>query len=114
MAVTGWKWWLFTIDHKKIRIMYGAGALFCFVAGGIEALLIRLQLAQPDGKSELAGVTGMDAPDRTRRTAKLRSLSLATLSKRYSPQVTPDTVGCRRRRPVEVPSLRPNPGEEVS
>ena len=50
VAVTGWKWWLFTIDHKKIRIMYGAGALFCFVAGGIEALLIRLQLAQPDGK----------------------------------------------------------------
>ena len=55
----------------------------------------------PTARSELAGVTGMDAPDRTRRTAKLRSLSLATLSKRYSPQVTPDDrVGCRRRRPV--------------
>ena len=50
VATTGWKSWLFTIDHKKIGIMYGAAALFFFVVGGIEALLIRLQLAQPDGK----------------------------------------------------------------
>ncbi len=45
---TGWKSWLFTVDHKKIGIMYGVGALFFFVVGGIEALLIRIQLAQPD------------------------------------------------------------------
>ena len=50
VATTGWKSWLFTIDHKKIGIMYGVTALFFFVVGGIEALLIRLQLAQPDGK----------------------------------------------------------------
>ena len=50
VATTGWKSWLFTIDHKKIGIMYGVAALFFFVVGGIEALLIRLQLAQPDGK----------------------------------------------------------------
>ena len=50
VATTGWKSWLFTIDHKKIGIMYGGAALFFFVLGGIEALLIRLQLAQPDGK----------------------------------------------------------------
>ncbi|MFW2333841.1 cytochrome c oxidase subunit I [Ilumatobacter sp.] len=46
---TGWKSWLFTIDHKKLGIMYGAVALFFFLVGGIEALLIRLQLAGPDG-----------------------------------------------------------------
>jgi len=46
---TGWKSWLFTIDHKKLGIMYGAVALFFFVVGGVEALLIRLQLAGPDG-----------------------------------------------------------------
>ena len=45
---TGWKSWLFTVDHKKIGIMYGVGALFFFVVGGIEALLIRIQLARPD------------------------------------------------------------------
>ncbi len=38
---TGWKSWLFTIDHKKLGIMYGAVALFFFVVGGVEALLIR-------------------------------------------------------------------------
>jgi cytochrome c oxidase subunit 1 len=46
---TGWKSWLFTIDHKKLGIMYGVVAIFFFFVGGIEALLIRAQLAGPDG-----------------------------------------------------------------
>ncbi|WP_373281594.1 cbb3-type cytochrome c oxidase subunit I, partial [Ilumatobacter nonamiensis] len=46
---TGWRSWAFTVDHKKIGIMYGAVAMFFFLVGGIEAGLIRLQLAQPDG-----------------------------------------------------------------
>ncbi len=41
--------WLTTVDHKKIGILYGATALLFFLLGGIEALLIRLQLAQPNG-----------------------------------------------------------------
>jgi cytochrome c oxidase subunit I len=45
---TGWKSWLFTVDHKRIGIMYGATALFFFVIGGIEALIIRTQLAAPE------------------------------------------------------------------
>jgi cytochrome c oxidase subunit 1 len=49
-ASTGWRSWVFTVDHKKIGIMYGAVAMFFFIVGGIEALLIRLQLAGPDGK----------------------------------------------------------------
>jgi cytochrome c oxidase subunit 1 len=47
---TGWRSWVSTVDHKKIGIMYGALALFFFLIGGIEALIIRLQLAAPDGK----------------------------------------------------------------
>ncbi|MCU1428086.1 MAG: cytochrome oxidase subunit [Actinomycetia bacterium] len=43
-----WSWFT-TVDHKKIAIMYGTTALLFFLAGGIEALLIRLQLARPDG-----------------------------------------------------------------
>ena len=39
--------WLTTVDHKKIGIMYGALALFFFVVGGIEALVIRAQLMVP-------------------------------------------------------------------
>ncbi|MDW3215821.1 MAG: cytochrome c oxidase subunit I [Ilumatobacteraceae bacterium] len=46
---TGWKSWLFTIDHKKLGIMYGVSALFFFLVGGLEALLIRAQLAGPEG-----------------------------------------------------------------
>jgi cytochrome c oxidase subunit 1 len=45
----GWKSWLFTIDHKKLGIMYGVAAMFFFLVGGFEALLIRAQLAGPDG-----------------------------------------------------------------
>src|SRR5216110_3362973 len=40
--------WLTTVDHKRIGILYGTTA-FCFLlVGGVEALLIRLQLAQPN------------------------------------------------------------------
>ncbi len=45
----GWRDWITTVDHKKIGILYGATALFFFVVGGFEALLIRLQLATPNG-----------------------------------------------------------------
>jgi cytochrome c oxidase subunit 1 len=42
--------WITTVDHKKIGVMYGATSILFFLAGGIEALLIRAQLAVPDGK----------------------------------------------------------------
>jgi cytochrome c oxidase subunit 1/cytochrome c oxidase subunit I+III len=41
--------WLTTTDHKRIGIMYFFAALAFFGAGGVEALLIRTQLAQPNG-----------------------------------------------------------------
>ncbi|MFN8027252.1 MAG: hypothetical protein U0W40_13095 [Acidimicrobiia bacterium] len=44
-ATTGFWSWFTTVDHKKIGIMYGAPSLLFFVVAGIEALLIRLQLA---------------------------------------------------------------------
>ena len=40
--------WLTTIDHKKIGLMYGMVALCCLIIGGIEALFIRMQLANPE------------------------------------------------------------------
>jgi cytochrome c oxidase subunit I len=49
VETTGWRSWLFTVDHKKIGIMYGVAAMVFFFIGGFEALLIRAQLAQPDG-----------------------------------------------------------------
>jgi cytochrome c oxidase subunit 1 len=38
-----------TVDHKRIGILYGTTALVFFLVGGLEALLIRLQLARPGG-----------------------------------------------------------------
>ena len=49
VETTGWKSWAFTVDHKKIGIMYGFVAMIFFFVGGAEALLIRAQLAQADG-----------------------------------------------------------------
>src|ERR671934_213148 len=40
--------WLTTTDHKLIGIMYMVTAILSFVVGGIFALVIRLQLAQPN------------------------------------------------------------------
>src|SRR5262245_51849531 len=42
--------WLTTVDHKKIGIVYLLGALFFLVVGGIEALLLRIQLWQPGAR----------------------------------------------------------------
>ena len=40
--------WLTTVDHKRIGILYGTSAFIFFLIGGIEALIMRLQLARPD------------------------------------------------------------------
>ena len=45
---TGWSSWLTTVDHKKIGIMYLVVSFFFFIIGGIEALLMRIQLGAPN------------------------------------------------------------------
>jgi cytochrome c oxidase subunit I len=40
--------WLTTVDHKRVGILYGTSAFIFFLIGGIEALIMRLQLARPD------------------------------------------------------------------
>ncbi len=47
-AEKGWASWLTTVDHKKIGIMYYVTAFVFFLVGGIEALVIRIQLARPE------------------------------------------------------------------
>lgn len=48
--------WLTTVDHKKIGILYLIGGLFFFVLGGIEAMIIRLQLMVPNNDLVTAGL----------------------------------------------------------
>jgi cytochrome c oxidase subunit I len=40
--------WIVTTDHKKIGLMYIAASLMFLLIGGIEVLLIRIQLAKPE------------------------------------------------------------------
>src|SRR5438128_4899191 len=40
--------WLVTVDHKRLGLMYIIFALVFFVVAGIEASLIRIQLATPN------------------------------------------------------------------
>ncbi|MDX6414968.1 MAG: cytochrome c oxidase subunit [Gaiellaceae bacterium] len=50
--------WLTTVDHKRIGLLYFWTTLVFFAAGGVEALIMRTQLAQPE-----AGVVGPDTYD---------------------------------------------------
>lgn len=47
-----WRWlwteWLTTVDHKKIGIMYLIASLIMLFRGGVDAILMRLQLALPN------------------------------------------------------------------
>ncbi|PRX61544.1 cytochrome c oxidase subunit 1 [Cohnella sp. SGD-V74] len=39
--------WLTTVDHKKIGILYFIAGFFFFLIGGLEAIIIRIQLLKP-------------------------------------------------------------------
>ena len=45
---TGIWGWITTIDHKRIGILYGVTSFLMFLTGGIEALIIRIQLGGPE------------------------------------------------------------------
>ncbi|HWQ34673.1 MAG TPA: cbb3-type cytochrome c oxidase subunit I [Blastocatellia bacterium] len=48
-ASYGWKSWLFTLDHKRIGLLYMVSITFFFFIGGIYATLVRLELLTPAG-----------------------------------------------------------------
>ncbi|MFN3648754.1 MAG: cytochrome c oxidase subunit I [Armatimonadota bacterium] len=45
----GWKSWLFTLDHKRIAILYLVTITLMFMLGGFAALMVRLNLLSPEG-----------------------------------------------------------------
>jgi cytochrome c oxidase subunit I len=47
-AHEGWLSWVASVDHKQLGIMYLLGAFIFFLAGGVLALVMRLQLAEPN------------------------------------------------------------------
>ena len=47
IGVSGIWSWLTTVDHKRIGVLYGVSAFMFMIVAGIEAGVIRMQLAQP-------------------------------------------------------------------
>jgi cytochrome c oxidase subunit I len=47
-SASGWRGWLSTVDHKTIGIRYLVTAFIFLLMGGVEALIMRVQLARPD------------------------------------------------------------------
>ncbi|MFJ7726944.1 cytochrome aa3 quinol oxidase subunit I [Neobacillus sp. NPDC097160] len=45
-----WREWLTTVDHKRIGIMYLISALLMLFRGGVDAIMMRAQLAVPENK----------------------------------------------------------------
>jgi len=88
----GWRDWITTVDHKKIGILYGVAALFFFVVGGIEALLIRLQLATPNGT-----VLGADMYNQvfTMHGVTMIFLAAMPLSAAFANYLIPLQIGAR-------------------
>jgi cytochrome c oxidase subunit 1 len=48
VSATGLWSWITTVDHKRIGALYGVTAFIFFLIGGLEAMLMRIQLARPE------------------------------------------------------------------
>ncbi len=44
-----WTSWLFTLDHKRIAILYLVSVTIMFFVGGFGAMVVRLNLLSPNG-----------------------------------------------------------------
>src|SRR5947199_6451545 len=44
-----WKSWLFSVDHKRIAILYLVSITVMFFVGGFGAMIVRLNLLSPNG-----------------------------------------------------------------
>ncbi|EKS9797953.1 MULTISPECIES: cytochrome c oxidase subunit I [Burkholderia] len=47
-SAPGWRGWLGTVDHKRIGLRYIVTAFAFLLLGGVEALVMRIQLARPN------------------------------------------------------------------
>jgi len=50
LAERGWRSWAYTMDHKRIGLMYLLTTIAFFFIGGVFALLLRLELLSPQAK----------------------------------------------------------------
>jgi cytochrome c oxidase subunit 1 len=92
-AVRSGLWsWITTTDHKRIGILYGATAFFFLLVGGLEALLIRAQLARADNT-----LIGADAFNQlfTMHGTTMVFLAMMPLSAAFFNYIIPLQIGAR-------------------
>jgi cytochrome c oxidase subunit I len=91
-AMEGFWSWITTVDHKRIGILYGVTSMIFFLLGGLEALLIRLQLAQPN-----ADVLSADAYNQvfTMHGTTMIFLVVMPLSAAFFNYLAPIMIGAR-------------------
>jgi len=86
------KSWLTTTDHKRIGQLYFWTALGFFLIGGLEALVIRAQLAQPEGIGVSAEVYNQLF---TMHGTTMVFLALMPLSAAFFNYIIPLQIGAR-------------------
>src|SRR2546422_7825425 len=88
----GLRSWLTTTDHKRIGLLYFYTAFAFFLVGGFEALLIRAQLARPNGT-----VVGAEAYNQlfTMHGTTMVFLALMPLSAAFFNYIVPLQIGAR-------------------
>ena len=88
----GLRSWLTTTDHKRIGLLYFYTAFAFFLVGGLEALLIRAQLARPNGT-----VVGAETYNQlfTMHGTTMVFLALMPLSAAFFNYIVPLQIGAR-------------------
>ena len=84
--------WLVTVDHKRIGVLYGVTAVVFFLVGGIEASIMRIQLATPE-----ASVVSPDVFSQlfTMHALTMIFLAIMPLSVAFFNLVIPLQIGAR-------------------
>ena len=68
----GWKSWLFTLDHKRIALLYLVSITFFFVIGGSFAVLMRIDVSRELQELQiLINSFNLNKPDARRFTHRL-------------------------------------------
>jgi cytochrome c oxidase subunit 1 len=91
-VTAGVRGWLTTVDHKRIGILYGASGLLFLLVGGVEAILMRLQLARP-----AAGLVGADTFNQlfTMHGTTMIFLAVMPLNAAFFNYLVPLMIGAR-------------------
>ncbi len=84
--------WMTTVDHKRIGVLYGLSALTLMLIAGIEAGVIRMQLASPDN-----GIIGGDRFNQmfTMHATVMVFMVIMPLSASFFNFVIPLAIGAR-------------------